>query len=222
MGKMDEPIIVVERAALFGIETEKDLTFQGTERRRDHVAELEWRMAENYQIMRRGDAEEDPAYKQPIPYAVLKQGDRYFTYKRLGGGGESRLHGKLSLGVGGHMNQVKDAADFRHILSENLSRELNEELIIENTEALDIRTIGLINDDGTEVGRVHIGVLIAIDLPHKAQISVREKDKLEGRWMSLDELTEKQVYERMESWSGFAVDALICDSSGGASETRQG
>lgn len=208
MGKMDEQIIVVKRDILFGSGTGHDLTFQGTEQARDTIEIFEKRMDANYKIMRRGDAEKNPAYKQPIPYAVLRQGDQFFTYERLGGGGESRLHGKISLGVGGHMNQVDDSGDFKGILTENLMRELNEELVIRDAGKLQFRTIGLINDDAADVGRVHIGVLIIIDLPASAQISVREKDKLEGKWMRLNALADPKIFERLESWSAIAIDAI--------------
>lgn len=207
MGKMDEQIIVIKRADLFGQGLE-DLTFQGTELVRNHITALENRMAEHYTVMRRGDAEENTAYKQPIPYAVLKKDGKYFTYKRLGGGGEERLYGKLSIGVGGHMNEVKEAGNFKQVLSNNLNREINEELIIRYADAAEIRTIGLINDDQSDVGQVHIGVLVTIDLPKNAEVAVREEDKLEGSWMSLTELREHEVYERMESWSALAIDAL--------------
>lgn len=206
MGKMDEQIIVVERAALFGGGNTPDLTFQGLERSPGKIAELEQRMAEHYQVMRRGDAEENPDYKQPIPYAVIRRGDGYFAYKRLGGGGEARLHGRLSIGVGGHMNAAGQAGTFKDVLSVNLRRELNEELAISGAKGLSFRTIGLINDDAAEVGRVHIGILVAIDLPVTADVSVREKDKLEGQWLHLDQLLAEK--DKLESWSGFAADAL--------------
>lgn len=209
MGKMDEQIIVVSRASLFGTDAEADLTFQGTEKDRQKVAELEKRMALHYQVMRRGDAEQNPAYKQPIPYALLRKGDLYFSYERLGGGAESRLHGKLSIGVGGHMNQAAGAGSFSQLLSTNLNREINEELNLKEADSANIQMIGLINDDATEVGRVHIGVLVTIELPESSEVSVREKDKLSGSWKSLSELTEKENYQRMESWSALAVDALM-------------
>lgn len=208
MGKMDEQIIVVRRSLLFGTDDHKDLTFQGTEQSRQKVAELEGRMAAHYQVMRRGDAEQDSEFKQPIPYALLRKGDRYFSYERLGGGAEQRLHGKLSIGVGGHMNQVEGEENFRQLLSANLKRELTEELIIKSADLSHIRTIGLINDDASEVGRVHIGVLVAIDLPDNCLVSVKEKEKLSGSWRSFSALREKEIYERMESWSALAVDAL--------------
>lgn len=208
MGKMDEPIIVVKRDILFGTGTGHDLTFQGMETKPEKIEIIEKRMAESYKIMRRGDAEEDPEYKQPIPYAVLRKGTQFFTYKRLGGGGESRLHGKISLGVGGHMNQVGGASHFKEVFLDNLTRELNEELEIRDTGKLEFRTIGLINDDAAEVGRVHVGILVVIDLPVSAKIAVREKEKLEGKWMNMDELADPGIYERLESWSAFALDAL--------------
>ncbi|MCL1631009.1 hypothetical protein M3N64_03495 [Sporolactobacillus sp. CPB3-1] len=207
MGKMDEPIIVVKKADLFG-DKEMPSAFQGTERSRARVNQIIRKMADSYLIMRRGDAEENTEYKQPIPYAVLKQGDRYFTYQRLGGGGEKRLHGKLSIGVGGHMNKISDANDFHKVLALNLEREINEELRIEHGEQAAIETIGLINDDNTEVGKVHIGILTVLSLPSNAEVTVREKDKLEGSWKTLSELKNTAVFDRMESWSCFAIDAL--------------
>lgn len=208
MGKMDEQIIVVKRSALFGAGPEEDLVFQGTEKDRARVETLSKRIADHYEVMRRGDAENNPAYKQPIPYAVIRKGDDFFTYRRLGGGGEERLHGKMSLGVGGHMNQVPEAEDFAAVLAENLQRELNEELVINGGDEMAIRTVGLINDDDNEVGQVHIGVLAVIDLPFSAQVEVREKDKLEGEWLKMKDLIKEDIYQRLESWSAFAVDAL--------------
>lgn len=207
MGKMDEQIIVIKRSDLFG-QGVNSLLFQGTERAENSVAELKKRMSEHFSVMRRGDAEENPTYKQPIPYAVLKKDNHYFTYRRLGGGGEERLYGKLSVGVGGHMNRVKDAEDFQQVLAENLDREINEELILSNADAAKIQTIGIINDDETEVGKVHIGVLVVVVLPENAEVAVREKDKLEGSWKTLLELTEPAIFERMESWSGLAINVL--------------
>ncbi|SFG37431.1 hypothetical protein [Sporolactobacillus nakayamae] len=207
MGKMDEQIIVVKRSDLFGQGVDR-LLFQGTERAEASVAELKKRMSQYFTVMRRGDAEENPAYKQPIPYAVLKKNNHYFTYRRLGGGGEERLYGKLSVGVGGHMNRVKDAEDFQQVLAKNLDREINEELILSNADGAKIQTIGIINDDETEVGKVHVGVLIVVALPENAEVAVREKDKLEGSWKTLPELTEPAIFERMESWSCLAINVL--------------
>lgn len=222
MGKMDEQIIVVSRSSLFGTSTDTDLTFQGTEQDQQRISELERRMAAHYQVMRRGHAEQNPKYKQPIPYALLRKGDRYFSYERLGGSAEQRLHGKLSIGVGGHMNQVPGEENFHQLLLANLKREINEELILEGSDLSHIRTIGLINDDASEVGRVHIGVLVAIDLPESSQVTVKEKDKLAGSWKSLKVLRKSDIYQRMESWSALAVNTLIENKDGVSPEETKG
>ncbi|WP_342532621.1 hypothetical protein MHB40_14340 [Lysinibacillus sp. FSL K6-0057] len=203
--KMDEIILVTERKQLF---TTEELLFQGVLNAKDNpetVNSIVNNLSSNISTMRRGDAEEDVTYKQPIPYAVIKKGDSYFGYTRLSGGGETRLHGSISLGVGGHMNVIEGLDNFNELLLENLNRELNEELEIDS-EKLEIKVVGLINDDKNEVGRVHIGLLATIELSEDAKVEVAETDQLEGKWYSINEL--KENYERLESWSKFVVDAL--------------
>src|SRR5579875_216768 len=194
--KMDEIIIVVPRMALFEAES---IAFQGTESNTKRVARLTENIAKNFGTMRRGDAEENPRFKQPIPYAVIRRGDELFVYERLKGGGEKRLHYKLSLGVGGHMNYESGMRDFNKIIKANLERELEEELFI--SHPFTTQTIGFINDDSEEVSKVHIGVLTIIDLPLEATVEVREKDQLRGSWTTLEELKKPEVYDRLESWS---------------------
>ncbi|MDN8777049.1 NUDIX domain-containing protein, partial [Staphylococcus aureus] len=78
---------------------------------------------------RRGDMEEDPSYKQLISYCILEnEDDEVLVYERLTGGGESRLHGLSSIGVGGHMNDVPEAVTFEEVIRENAARELEEEV----------------------------------------------------------------------------------------------
>ncbi len=205
INKMDEIILVTERKSLF---TNEELVFQGvlnTKDNPDAVKSIVNNLSSNIDTMRRGDAEENFLYKQPIPYAVIKKGDEYFGYTRLSGGGETRLHGSISLGVGGHMNVIEGLDNFNELLMENLKRELNEELEIDS-EKLEIKVVGLINDDENEVGRVHIGLLATIEISEDAIVKVTETDQLEGKWYSVDEL--KDNYESLESWSKFVVDAL--------------
>jgi predicted NUDIX family phosphoesterase len=205
MSKMDERIIVVPRNAVF---SPNSLEFQGTETRPEIVDKLNKNIDSNFGVMRRGNAEENEDFKQPIPYAVIRKGNEVFLYKRLAGGGEGRLHEKLSIGVGGHMNY--DSSDFEASLLTNLNRELDEELEI--TETSDskrkVTTIGFINDDLDPVGRVHIGILIVIDFADDINICVRETDQLEGEFVKLEELKKEEVYGRLESWSKIVVDTL--------------
>lgn len=201
--KMDEMIIVAPRKDVFADET---LTFQGVESDKETTKQITDNFAASYSVMRRGDAEENFDYKQPIPYAVLKRGNEVFAYKRLTGGGESRLHNKISLGVGGHVNAIEDK-DFHEILKINLQRELEEELFISN-DNLVLKTIGLINDDVNEVGRVHVGMLVIGELTEDTEVSVRETDQLEGLWLNVEDLKSPEIYDNLESWSQFVADIL--------------
>jgi predicted NUDIX family phosphoesterase len=203
MGKMDEMIIVAARKEVFNNE---NLTFQGVNSDKEALKQVVSNLANNYSVMRRGDAEENPEFKQPIPYCVLKKGNEIFVYERLQGGGETRLHNKLSMGVGGHMNQF-EVKDFYEQLSVNLERELEEELHIDG-ERLSLETVGLINDDENEVGKVHIGLLVVAELKDDTSVSVRETDQLIGYWFNVERLREKDIYDRLETWSQFVVDVL--------------
>ena len=204
MGKMDEQILVAPREAVFQSET---LTFQGLTGEQKQTDSIMKHIKETYKEMRRGDAEEDPSFKQPIPYVVIRRGSEVFAYERLAGGGESRLHNKLSLGFGGHMNHI-EAGSFDDVLRINTDRELNEELHLAESDKVSIQTIGLINDDESEVGRVHIGILSVLDVVEHANVEVKETEQIAGYWMSLEQLKEKDNYDRMETWSQYVVDLL--------------
>ncbi|MDN0190566.1 hypothetical protein QI003_09390 [Bacillus stercoris] len=206
MGKMDEMILVAPRDDVFKKES---LTFQGVYSEDSRVAEIMAQIEAAYREMRRGDAEEDPRFKQPIPYVVIKREDEVFLYERLAGGGESRLHNKLSLGFGGHMNAIEGAASFAEVLKLNTDRELEEELQINEEDKQAIVTLGLINDDENSVGKVHIGILSALQLKPGAQVEVKEKDQIAGKWMKVSELKQDDIYNRLETWSQFVVDILV-------------
>ena len=165
-------------------------------------------------VQRRGDMEEDTSYLQPIPYTVIKQGDKYFTYTRLEGGGESRLHGKSSIGVGGHMNHIEDAWNFEHLLAVNNSRELEEEVFIyqENGEEIDYHydlakdsvITGLMYNQKTEVDSVHIGVLNVVNVPEGWTVEPKETDTLEGKFLTKEEIQELEL----ENWTASALSVL--------------
>ena len=152
----------------------------------------------HHEFMDRPAAEEDPSYKQIIPYVVLTQKGRVFSTRRLNKGGESRLHGKLSIGIGGHINPV-DETDRRSVLMKGLERELDEEVYIQHRGELVPR--GFINDDGNGVGAVHLGLCFSMEV--EGEVSVKETEKLSGAWMSLQEL--KAEYHNMETWSQIAL-----------------
>ena len=165
-------------------------------------------------VKRRGDMEEDTSYLQPIPYTVIKQGDKYFTYTRLEGGGESRLYGKSSVGIGGHMNHVEYAWNFEHLLAINNSRELEEEVFIRDENGKEISShyelakestiIGLMYNQKTEVDSLHLGVLNIISIPETWTVEPKETDTLEGKFLTKEEIQELDL----ENWTKSALSVL--------------
>ena len=105
MSKWDEQILVVNRKELFSNE---ENNFYGFIEKNDEKTKKIIATFESYEVKRRGDMEEDPNYKQLIGYVLLKDEvtGEVLVSKRLVGGGEARLHGKASVGICGHMNEV--------------------------------------------------------------------------------------------------------------------
>jgi predicted NUDIX family phosphoesterase len=145
----------------------------------------------------RAEAERDPSHKQVIPYLVLRDRDRWFLMRRTRAGGDARLHDRWSIGVGGHLNPGdRDVAG-------GLAREWTEELVADFEP--EYRPVGLLNDDTTEVGSVHVGFVYVADAGGRP-VGIRETDKLEGRFASTDEVAA--VRDDLETWSRLVFDAL--------------
>jgi len=154
-------------------------------------------------FIERSAAENDPAHKQIIPYAVVRRLDAYFLLQRKNAQSEQRLHHKFSIGVGGHINP-SEGVSTAEFIRDGLERELNEELNI--GAGYRERFIGLINDDTTDVGRVHLGLLFEIEAISNA-VSVRETHKMHGDWATIDEITER--YDLLETWSQIVYDSYL-------------
>ncbi len=150
----------------------------------------------------RNAAEEDPTHKQLIPYCIFKFQDTILHYLRGASGGESRLHAKGSIGVGGHINPVDGHSDGGEATYRAaVARELDEELLI-NAEYSD-HIIGLINDDTNEVGQVHLGVVHLIELTSD-QVSSREDCLVDLKFIPVSQL-KGELYDDLESWSQLAL-----------------
>lgn len=204
MGKMDEMILAVDRHWLFD---NGALAFQGVVKKPRIIQEF-MRRFKKYKEVRRGDAETDMTLKQMIPYAIVRRGDEVFLYRRLEAGGEARLHDSLSIGVGGHMNRINDIQNWNDNLMINAHRELTEELNINGNFELEPKVIGILNDETNEVGVYHICILMVIDLPPHAEVSVRETDKLEGYWIRTRDLMKSPLYDGLENWSKICAELL--------------
>lgn len=154
----------------------------------------------------RDDAEEDPGYKQIIPYAIFRYEDRYLHYVRGGGSGEKRLAAKGSIGIGGHIN-AEDYHAQSHLDKDTytigVEREIDEELNL--TGPLTQRIVALINDDSNPVGQVHLGVVHLFDLS-SPEVTSNEDNITELAFLSLDELTARR--DRLETWSQHCLDGL--------------
>lgn len=146
----------------------------------------------------RAAMEGDPAFKQVIPYLLLRDGDRIFLMRRTRAGGDARLHDRWSIGIGGHLNPGDED------LIGGLRREWREELVADFEPAFHL--LGLLNDDSTEVGRVHLGVVYEARADGRP-VAVRETDKLAGEFVEPSAVDA--VRDRMETWSRLLAEAIL-------------
>jgi predicted NUDIX family phosphoesterase len=166
---------------------------------------------------KRNELEEDPSFKQIIPYAVIsykepkrsgvRRSQSFYLFKRTSGQTEKRLQNKFSLGVGGHMNPGNSMESEEQYLIDELKRELFEEVRLLNGCSIeDIEFIGFINDETIPVSRVHVGLLYNIRVSNK-EVYVNETDKMTAAWIEKSGLAE--FYEGMETWTKIIYDYYI-------------
>lgn len=202
MSKFDERIIVVPRNILFD---EEQNQFNGFLSNDSTKGQDIFNVLTNYEVKRRGDMEEDPSYKQLISYCLLENEDgQILVYERLSGGGENRLHGQSSIGVGGHMNDVVGADTINEVLRTNAQRELEEEVGLPIDKSQNLQYIGFINDDTNEVGEVHLGVVFKIKVSSH-DIEVQETDTLKIKWIEQGSIDN---YDDFETWSSLILEAI--------------
>lgn len=162
---------------------------------------------ENTSFRSRSEVETDPSLKQIIPYVVIRSQGSVFCYTRGGSQGEARLHRMRSLGVGGHVDEVD--AEGRcgfEAYDTAMRRELAEEVDVRSPGVL--KPVGLINDDATPVGEVHLGVVYIYDL-EAPDVVAREMGLADAGFVPIAELQSDR--ERFETWSKFCIDELLGD-----------
>ena len=186
----DERVYVVPRAAVIDAAGWHGLRTDGLDR---FVDALE----RDGRYEPRAAMEIDPDYKQVIPYLVLRDGERYFLMQRTTAGADTRLHGRFSIGIGGHLNPGD-----RGLLG-GLRREWDEELDVDFVPSF--RLVGLLNDDTTDVGSVHLGAVYLADAAGRP-VSVRETDKLTGSFVEPSGV--EAVIDRLETWSRLVFEYL--------------
>ena len=153
----------------------------------------------------RSKAEADPTHKQIIPYVLIAHGGKVLHYVRGKKAGEQRLVAKGSIGIGGHMNDTDeslfawDEAAYRA----GVEREVNEEIRIQSQ--FDDRIVALLNDDSTDVGRVHLGIVHVFKL-REPKVEKREAVITNVSFLDQDELKARR--DALETWSQLCVDSL--------------
>lgn len=189
MTQKNENILVVPREKIF-----KDQPFNGFLECSDFDA-YQNIVQEHKQFLPRSEMEQDPLYKQIIPYLIFTHDSKVFLMQRAGTAGEQRLKNKYTLGIGGHVREGDIAGK---TIFDWAIREFQEE--IEYDGSLSIQPLGLINDDSNAVGKVHVGFafLLRGDSPN---IAIRSELK-HGSLLSLEACTE--FVENMETWSQLA------------------
>ena len=186
----DERVLVIPRAAVMadpgwhGIRTAGSDGFQA-------IVSREGRFEP------RPEMEADRSHKQVIPYLVLRDGPAYFLMRRTQAGGDARLHDRWSIGVGGHLNPGDGD------LAGGLRREWAEEIAADFVP--EFRLVGLLNDDTTEVGSVHLGAVYVADAAGRA-VMIRETDKLTGSFATPAKVAA--VRDDLETWSRLVFDFL--------------
>ena len=157
-------------------------------------------------FMNRSQAEENPDYKQLIPYVIMSHKGKYLTYVRGKRAGETRLVGLRSIGIGGHINPSDDLplfADFYETYLAAVEREVAEEVAVETSYTDHI--VALLNDDSNEVGSVHLGIVHywTLDTPN---VDKKEQMITQMTFMTPAELQD--VKDSLETWSALCADGL--------------
>ncbi len=157
----------------------------------------------NIQYLNRTEAEQDKRFKQLIPYVLIICRGKILRYRRGRGGQETRLHGLYSVGIGGHISE-EDHGLFSKGLGydEGMRRELMEEVAIEEVKA---PAVALINDDSTEVGYVHFGVVHVMHVADETIVGRRSGIVAPEFIPMADAVKDPSGYE---TWSRFCLEHL--------------
>ena len=195
----DENVLVVKRSLFDELGSFHGLNFEP-----DRYLKALLSRGNNF-FLPRAQAETDPSHKQIIPYALIVHGGRVLHYVRGKKAGEQRLVAKGSIGIGGHMNDTDESlfAFDEDAYRAGVEREVNEEIDIQTT--FQDRIVALLNDDTTEVGKVHLGIV------HVFELAEPKVQKREAMITNLSFLTREELVaqrENLETWSQLCVDSL--------------
>ena len=199
MDPRDENILVIKRSLFDELGNFQGLSFEPQKYLNTFLSR-----GNNF-FLQRAEAETNPAYKQIIPYALIAFENTLVYYVRGKKAGEQRLVAKGSIGIGGHMNETDESlfAMDEDAYRAGVEREVNEEIKIDTS--FEDRIVALLNDDSTEVGRVHLGIV------HLFKLKEPKVQKREAMITGLTFLTKDQLLDRrttLETWSQICLDSL--------------
>jgi predicted NUDIX family phosphoesterase len=157
----------------------------------------------NTRYLNRSEAENDKRYKQLIPYVLIIHNGRILRYRRGKGGQETRLHGLYSVGIGGHISDEDHGLFSSNVgYHEGMRRELLEEVAIEEIKEA---AVAVLNDDSTEVGQVHFGVVHVMRVASE-KVAGRRHGIVGPEFVSVEEAAQEPM--AYESWSRFCLEKL--------------
>ena len=194
--KQDEQILVVQRAHLFP-NTAVIHGFVPLSSFDEYMTRIT-----NYQeFLWRSSMEENPLYKQIIPYMIFTHNNKFFLMRRRHDGNAKELRNKVTLGIGGHLR--KEDTLLSNSIAEWGKREFEEEISYQGSYK--IRPLGLVNDEESMIGKVHAGFVFLLE-GDSSTIQIKSEFK-EGALLSLEECLT--YYDQMELWSKFAINYMI-------------
>jgi predicted NUDIX family phosphoesterase len=193
--ELQESVLVVPRAVIDPL-CQKVFTTE--------AAAVEKAVLANCRFLARNVAETDYQFKQVIPYIVVRHQDRCLLIWRTSQQTEARLHNLYSLGIGGHINNTDIPTANSNLILTGMRREFAEEIAVDGEESCELA--GIINDDSTDVSRVHMGFVFVMrtSTPH---YTIMEPGKYTAAWKTSGELADH--YGRMESWAQIVYDHLV-------------
>ncbi len=173
----------------------------------------------NVLYLNRSAAEQDRSHKQLIPYALILCNGKILRYRRGKGGGEKRLHGLYSVGVGGHISEEDNGLFTTGIgYHDAMRRELMEEVAIDAANEV---AVAVINDDSTDVGFVHLGIVHVVQVPDES-LANRRSGIVSPEFVPVSEAVKDPA--AYESWSRFCLehlDALLAKAKGAGAKTSE-
>lgn len=196
----EEKVYVVNKA-------DYDYIGEGLHEKNSATANLVQEFLDKGFFVYRKDAEYNPEYLQLIPYVLIKHNSQYLVAKRTGG--DERLIGKISLGMGGHINPEDEGETKEDLFINNMNRELSkEELFLDTKLTRSLEFVGLIRhtDPKDIISQDHLGLFYVLETLD-SNVGIKEEDKLEGGLVDVQEIIEQ--VDKSESWSRIIIHEYI-------------